>query len=736
MSRPATSVILRSRAAGMVRAARRALAPRLASRAAPRLASALVLGAGLVAGLGLGLAPGAARASSPCPISLRAGPDIGAVDGVRGAEWDDAPEIVSAAPGAAPCLGALLDAGGVFRPVSLRSKTYVGADGARRLAIFMEIQDISETQPGGTPLANGEAVVLQLDPDLSGGGQLSQGAGAVGRDWKIEVRHFWASQPGDPEAVVSTLRVFDSTASNGFCFSPAAPFWNEVTAALDVDDMPAAAVRKDLPGGWTLELSVPLSMIGDPTGDIGAAISAVNDFGDCDGLGVCDGHGVAFPSDLPLTNADNPFLGCGAGWLQPQLWAVGYVERTPGDVTISHAPAYWNSMDVDGLACGSVDNNYYPAQPCRLSVRANIRNASASPQVRNLLILRGQHGAGVVDWHFLDLIEGVSVPAGGQAASVSAEVSNVANLAGHPCVRAYILPPALSASFDLAAMQAISSAADLDQLVAAYGLRDAHSAQQNISRQPEAATCPHEGCAITGALPAAPGSSAFAGLLDDALSRLGAAARPLLPGLRAQEAPKPVLFQVPPAGRAAPAGANPDGLLLTGLSDQVHLGPQELEALGKTDAAVEVIALGWRDFANVETPLPEPRRNLLEVIGGAVDLAPLAVMQTGVAKIQLEVGNPADVPRHVGLSVRLKSNGPDALGVLLPAQVVEALSASPLAPWESRTITAQVGLPEILMQGGGPGPGGGGTPHWLLVLLALLLLAMALVVWIRRRTGA
>jgi hypothetical protein len=663
------------------------------------------------------------QAASPCPISLQQGGDIGAVDGRRGAEWDDAAILASSSPLNAGCLGTLLDEDGSFRPVVIRSKSYVDGSGAAWLAMFLEIEDVSETQSDGTTLANGEVLVLQLDPSHDEGGELSQGPTALSRDWKIELRHFWqtASGASDPDEVATAMRLFDSSGDSPFCvIAPATslPHWNEITSGLTPATTPKAAVRKDLPQGYTVEIAVPMALIGNPSGDVGVALAVVNDHGSCaGGSGVCDGHGLAFPTDLPVTNADNPVLGCGYGWIAPQTWATGYFDRAPGDVTMSHTPRFWTSEDVNALACGVPDNNYYPAGPCRMSVRANIRNSSASSQIRNLLILRGQHGAGVVNWTYVDLIEGVTVTAGGQIASESDETSDLTGLSGHPCVRAYVLPPTLDPGFDLTRMQSISSAADLDDLVATYGLRAEHSAQQNISRRPAAETCPDAACEIEAWWHGFGRPMPHGGLS-------------LIPTAHAQEAPRPdtpraAVFTLPPGDRA-PTG-DPVARVLDGLGTDVGLAAEQLAEIAKQDAVVEIIALGYRDPDNVEPPLPDPRFNFLEIAGGAVERIPLARINEGEAiTLTLGVGNPADAVRHLGLSIR--THDPTGSGLTL-ALDDPALTATPFDPYETRLLVLVAGREDVIRGGG---TGAVGVP-WPWLGLALLILLLALYLWRRGR---
>ena len=110
----------------------------------------IILALGLIVLL---VGPAPLFAASPCPISLMQGGDIGAIDGSRGPEWDDASVLQSLSPATNACLGTLLDDDGTFRPVSIRSKTYTDGSGADWISLFLEVQDSSETQPGGSASA-------------------------------------------------------------------------------------------------------------------------------------------------------------------------------------------------------------------------------------------------------------------------------------------------------------------------------------------------------------------------------------------------------------------------------------------------------------------------------------------------------------------------------------------------------------------------------------------------------
>jgi hypothetical protein len=660
-------------------------------------------------------------AASPCPISLQEGTAI-AVDGVLGSEWDDAALIASAGPAASPCLPLLLDGDGTFRPVTIRSKRYLSA-GNPMLGIFFEVGDTSTQQDGGAALLNGESVILQLDPDTGT---------PTATKYRIRIGHKWASADGDPGLVVQTEaspRFFASSSATTICASQGAAFGWTPNPGAGL----AAVVRKDqLTAGYTVELAVPLSLIGNPGGDIGVAIGIVNDFGACmQPGGVCDGHGIGFPADLPMTNTDNPVSGCGVSWRRPDEWATGFVDRAPADVFISRQPRSWTSEDVNALACGTVDNAYYPANPCRLSVRTRVRSTSPGEQTRNLLILRGDHGAGVVEWRFVDLIEGLSVPAGSSTTRDSAEVSYRSGSGAHPCVRSLLLPPSIDPDFDLTAMRGIAGAADLARLVDVYGLRLQHYAQQNISRRSESAGCPHAGCGI-GAhwLERSRRIADGAGrVLTDALGRAAQAADThLAAGTAARHDGPPRLFQVPPPrGDRSPAKISP---ILTGLGTAMAL-PEAAAAFGKDHLAVETVALGYREPPTDVGPLPSPRINFIEVVGGAVDLVPMRALAAGAAiPIRLSVGNPVAVPRWIGLSIRVRDPA-DTGAVIALADGLDALAEGPLKPMAQLPIELLAGargaVEAALDEAGAgqpPPPPEGTVRHWgfLIILLFLALL--------------
>ena len=545
-----------------------------------------------------------------CPIGFTAGTAIAdtAIDGTVGAEWNDAQILQSSDP----CLASLPDWNGtstsmdghaapsLSKTVRVRSKR-----DATHLYVAFEVGDQTRNLDGG-PLPLGELVTLQIDPNGSRGGQLENGASALAKDYRLDVLHSWG-----PSLDATTF--YDSTTAPGMS-TCGVQDWHvrSPPSGLVVGYSTAA-------GGYAVEVKIPTGALGlgtidDDTGDLGFAFAVVNDLGHCVSV-ECDATGIAFPDVLPLTNVVSPLVsdpldptGCG-DWLVPANWATGYLHQFPGDVWISRQPASWLSEDVDGLACGVVDNSYYPANPCKLAIRGCLRNSTAVDQLRNVLYLEGEHGIGPVTWKVVELKEAVTVAPGGPHCTDSAETTDVAGLTGHPCVRVYILPATFDPDFDRTDILAISSDTDLMAMVAAYDLGTQHIAQQNITRRAEASVCPDGDCRI-------------AGRLDR--ERTGIAVASLGPPERLFE---PAAFgaadqELPDGGRRDPAPA--DGAMDRGrrpapTGDDVDLVDEEVARYAGDHVIVQITGYGFSASESARSP----RYHFIEEIGGVVELIPV-----------------------------------------------------------------------------------------------------------------
>jgi hypothetical protein len=611
---------------------------------------------------------GNALASSPCGLGLRNGSAI-TLDGRRmGAEWTDASQIDSDSP----CFNDLLDADGLEKKVVVYAKKFT-RNGQTYFGFFFEVLDGSSSG-----LLNGERIVLQFDPNKNSGAQLELGATAFAKDWQIVITHLWQSSSGDPGLVSGVdVKVFDGSLPSGVC---PLPRWNDVTGTIT--PLPGAVVRKDtLPGGYTVEIEAPLAMLGDPPGDVGLAFAVINDFGTCNS-GVCDGYGASFPSTLPVTNADNPVIGCRDSWVVPDNFGVGYVDSPPGDVTILRTPEWWNSQDIDVFRCsvsGAVGYEYFPTTPCKLQIQATL-HAVGGTQTRNIVFLWADHGSSPNTWRFIDLREGVTVSGSGTVDSAVWDAVPP-NLQNHPCLRVYILPPDFRAAFDRTRIQTISNPADVTLMESTYNLGANHWAQKNINRRTDVTVCPSadQSCHII--------------TMNDRRRERDFTVASVSPILT-NNLFDPADAQSRTATTGASRGERPPVIRQTG--NQTLLSDKEKKIFLPENVVVQVRAYGY----SLASGGP-PRYNFIENLGGVLQIIPEALLRRN-QEIQfvMNVTNPGAVERTIFL--RVDTQVPTSL----EGRVRFALDtrAQKFAPGETRVIRGDV----ILGTGGG-GPGGGGS---------------------------
>lgn len=630
-----------------------------------------------------------ALATSPCPIGLRDGRPV-TLDGHRGVEWDDSTVTTSGGP----CFGTLLDLNGssTARNVTIYSKRFTRA-GVGYLGFFFEVPDHT-LSASGAPLPNGERIILQFDPNLSGGPSLQNGALDIDKDYRIDIIHKWLPSATDPSRIADfdpsdalatedgvQIMVKDGSGPPGICTHSN---W-EIIASVPTTKQPAVVVRKattTLPGsetGYTAEVEVPLALLGNPAGDIGVALAIVNDFNSCLQSGVCDGYGASFPDGLPVNNADNPVELCMDSWTRPETWATGYRSSPPGDVYFARDP-WWNSSDVDALRCGVVDNTWY--QPaCRLNVRSWLRKSSTTNQVRNVLYLWSWPGIGQREWHVVDLKKNVTITSARQLED-SAEARITDAITEHPCVRAYVMPPTFRPDFDESRIRGgatgILTQAELDTMVSLYGLQAQHHAQQNITLAGTTA-CP-DGVCLAGSLPVTTQRLAWLDVGAEpaaATAELGALVSALSPISRAYADDDREGRQPLPVPSSHP--------LRTGIGSQVLFHGVERKVDTSKYVMLQVRAFGYR-ASPVQTT---PRYNFIEEIGGIIKMIPLAQLkqkQKDAVRFDFDVGNPADFPRVVFLQADIK--GP--LGVQIPPLQLD-LQPRLFQPGDTQKYTAYLG---------------------------------------------
>jgi hypothetical protein len=592
-----------------------------------------------------------------CPVGFLNGTSIPAaqIDGVRGPEWNDASVIASGSS----CMNMLYDWDGAspFPPSLAKTVTLYSKRDGNTLYLAFEVMDGTQNLSGGA-LVLGERVILCFDPDPA------SSPGGLAGDYRIDVGHKWAA--AGPGLQVDRFFYTPAGSASGLCVPPQV-LW-QVAGSFPAAIQVAARTST---GGYVVELSIPLSQIGNPAGNFGFAFAVINDLGHCT-TGACasyDATGIAFPNSLPITNMGGPLvtdplnpISCGP-WVTPSTWGTGTFSPPPSDVTISQLPAWWNSQDILALACGTPNYTYYPLHPCRLQLQATVHNAG-SPQPRNILYLWAEHGSGPVTWRVVDLKEGVMVPTGNPTI-LSADWSGVpTGLTNHPCVRVYILPPTFLAAFDRAHILNITSQADVDMMEIVYNITTAHWAQKNISANTTIPDCPDVPCRIA-ALGPPHGVGSIAGNVP---------AGPEEPEAAPASAPLPVwgvgivLVAVVGLGtrfkrRWSRRTASLSILLLASLiawsckkpiepvivkvPSPVALSSEELKRYGPDNLVVQVRAMGYSALKSAK-----PSYNFIEDLGGVIQLFPAKVVATnGNLMVRLNVTNPGNVERTIMLKV-------------------------------------------------------------------------------------
>jgi hypothetical protein len=544
-------------------------------------------------------APARLHASSPCSLGflLKSAPTI---DGANSGDWADA-SIATSAGGGTGCVSRLYDGDMLPYDVTVFTKRYL-RNGQLFLGFLFEVHDATKDAGGGL-LTNGERLAIVFDGDHSGGAQLAPA------DARLTVTHRWESSGGDPNLVTNVQTAWSTgTMAAGICGG--GPRWQSVALPAGV----SVAVRKDFPGGYREELEVPAAALGGVGADFGVAFQVINDWGTS---GNPNSAGNSFPASLPYNTTDNAVDGCNTGWRVPADWGTGFFAGAPGDVTISRLPVFWQSPDVIPFACAGASYNYYPANPCRLTVQGTVHSTFTSAQTRNLLYVWADHGAAPVVWRVIGLKKGVSIPAGGSVTQASDLWTAVPlNLPNHPCVRVYILPPVFQAAFDEAAILAISNATQLAQMESVYGVQAQHWAQKNITAFAAGTICPDASCRV-------------------AFGEGGGERWAFAPRLRSP-------FGVPALAAQRQEGGGDS------THTPIFLPPVDRKLLGTDNVLVQVREFGYA----APGPADSLKYVLAENLGGLLQAVPVKLFDEKQQQwpIVFTVGNPGNVPRTVLLT--------------------------------------------------------------------------------------
>lgn len=566
----------------------------------------------LLGAAGLCVTPHAAHAASLCGLGFIRSDTLPVIDGqqTHASEWIDATVLSASSSG---CLNMLIGLDLLDHNVTVYTKRYLRS-GQYYLGFRFDVIDGTQTTASGGPLVGGERIVIQFDPNASGGAMLEAS------DRRLMITHRWISSGGVGSEITDVV-VSSSTGTLGAGVCGGGPRWDP-TAAVPTHNV---AIRKSA-GGYIVEFEVRASDLGPAGINFGVAFQVIDDWGDT--AGGANSSAASFPAALPYSTQDNAANGCNDSWRVPQNWGTGYYTTAPVDVWISRLPVFWSSVDITAFACTSPSYTYHPTQPCRLTLTARVHKNVTGTQTRNVLFLWADHGSSPSTWRVIDFRENVAIT-GDELTVTSAQWSGVpTGLLNHPCVRAYILPAAFESSFDRAAILGIDNAAELAAMEAAYDIEPHHWAQKNISAPSGQPNCTVTGCTI-----------GLEGTRSGGLFALVAAS--IGPReLAAQQLPTAALQVVTPGSRP------PITNLPTQQQARVHLSAVE-RRMYPEHAYVQVRAIGWEPG-----PVDSLPYILAEPLGGLIQAIPLTMLANNAPfPMQFNVGNSGTRARTVFLVV-------------------------------------------------------------------------------------
>lgn len=455
-------------------------------------------------------------AISDCAIGLKQSATVPTIDGQDGgAEWSDGATATLDSADMTSCLDPLKDYVEVTdsypnRNVTVKSKRYQRA-GTWYMGFLFTVRDFTtEGDCGAGTLCVGETIVIQFNPNINGDDNL-----VVAEDKRIVFNHKWQSTLGDANLISGVTVNTESAVSDALCMvTDERQFGPPAASGISY------AIRKGIVGGgYAAEFEVPASFIeasGVLTEDIGIAFAIINEFGkdsfagtpdyDCNVGGSCEAAGAGFPNALPIVNGENPLdAECELGWTIPKQWGVAYLREPPNSYSISRLPEFWRSNAITVFECDSPGYTYYPGQPCRARIQADIVNTGAVA-TKKVVFLWAKHGTGdPAEYNFVD-IKDVVLDSGTTATPVTTTLDSDLwdgvpdDQANHPCLRVYIFPdsltPADQATLEGATTGGVVSRAQLNTLVSNYGVDINHWAQKNISRHATQANCPNAACRV------------------------------------------------------------------------------------------------------------------------------------------------------------------------------------------------------------------------------------------------
>lgn len=668
--------------------------------------------------LTLGLIPIEGHAISNCAIGLKQSTTLPTIDGVDGgAEWTDSATSILDSNVVSSCLDPLKDYLEVTdtypdRNVTIRSKRYQRS-GVWYLGFIFVVRDLTDTGSCGIgTLCVGETIVMQFNPIINGDDEL-----AVGEDKRFVLNHKWQSTGPDPDVIdVVTLNV-EPAINDALCAATAnKQFSADASSGINYQ------FRKGIAGGgYIAEIEVPVTFFeisGALTEDIGISIAVINEFGkdsfagdpdyDCTSpTGTCEAAGSSFPNSLPIINYENPVDAiCELGWTIPSQWGVGYLVDPPGDYSISRLPYYTNSDAISVFECDNPGYTYYPDQPCRARIQAEIENTGAVVS-KKVAIIWAKHGTGdPAEYNFVDLKD-VVLASGTVPTPISTTISSdlwdsvPVGEPNHPCLRVYIFPDTISPA-DEDILRGVSSGGvitrtQLNNLVADNSVQTNHWAQKNISRHSTTASCPDEGCRIV-----------TNNIFNDVEFQLISSAN----------------AQTPADVAVINNGNNQNG-------NESSFVTGDLTQFAKNNVMVQVKTVAYKLLPEGATP----KYSLIEDFGGIVQVYPLSMVQEN-PRLPLEflVSNFSDETRRIKLFADLyKPDGAADLDI-----EVEGVSEKIITLQPGTEVTVKATLNNLNLGGSSCGP----WPAFiceltiLQILIALIILIILIILMFKMRSSS
>lgn len=604
---------------------------------------------------------------SDCGLGLLAsGGSAPTIDGDPGTEWAGASVLNSST---SPCLDDLLDLQGdpnvgpyVWRSVEVRSQRY--NRGTVPYVGFLFTVPDSTPCTGNPSDCAGEMLVIHFNPLINGDTELDTAAPDLDR--RIELKHFWEASTGPVPGINGRLYTQPAVSSPSFCSSAANPLHNGTRFGSDDGSLGINfGIRQSSIGNtYIVEIEVPESYI-NPTGtmtlteDIGVAFGIINDFATTSGLTLssdtsacssaspCSASGTGFPDSLQVVNGFQPTGTCQPGWTEPRKWGVGYLNNPPDQISISRSPSFWSSNGIRVKECNSLGYTYYPSNPCRALIEADIVNTGAV-QTKKVLFIWSPHGTGIpANYEFIEIQDVVIASNDTTTVESSLWAGMPTGQANHPCLRVYILPD----DFDENLTAGVTEQ-DLNHpvngIVARYNVQQHHWAQKNISRHSTITQCPDANCRVVNI------DSPFRFDLS------------LFPSAFAQDASN---FNT---GKKKPSKK---------LSKKPYAIDPDLAALTKGNVLVMVNTLAQRILPGVKS-----KYNFVEDFGGVIQAFPIEMVQkNAILELEFEMPNAADYEVEVLINTQVYSPNTD-----LDIELNLEPKTLTLQAGSERTITGQI----------------------------------------------